>query len=438
VKHYIAILSAVFLGGAMNLTAGGATNSSTIYDSDPKHLWNRLNEALFQRTASDGKHYGLDELDILYWQQSTHLLDEPSHQQALAALDEFIRVHGEKMIHDPFKHALLQRDLWQLFDWVATPWPDHHFATQREELENRLAVVIRRLALTTNEIAALPDNYALTKTTQTPDLPAGLFETNGDWVCLGPNGFQEIAPIHDHSFGGRSVFLAFVRFPQGRQAALNYLLQLRIFEHPWIYVTNTWPFDTTNSPREVLDINPHLPQFPTNTEWALARRMLTIDASGELRPTPIIESIQLRHYLGFFRADSAESTHRNGFPPQKFFEFDLDRRHGGVLREIAPDESDFLFVHFFSKGFDPFGSDVGRSSTEDSSRLKRGVLDDCRTCHSSSGIYSVNVATRQFQQQDTQPLRLLPVDAADVNAVINWKREQFAWGMLQGLWNQFR
>src|SRR5476649_158089 len=87
---------------------------NTIYDSDTNHLWNRLNETLFERTAQDGKKYGLDELDILYWFRTTNLLAGTSHQQAISVLDEFISTHGEKLIRDPLKRVLLQNDLWQL------------------------------------------------------------------------------------------------------------------------------------------------------------------------------------------------------------------------------------------------------------------------------------------------------------------------------------
>ena len=44
-------------------------------------------------------------------------------------------------------------------------------------------------------------------------------------------------------------------------------------------------------------MNPQLPQFPAGTEWALVRRMRVLDVNGNIRPTAIIESIQLRHYL---------------------------------------------------------------------------------------------------------------------------------------------
>jgi len=46
---------------------GAAPDENTIYDPNPSHLWNRLNETLFVRMAQDTKKYGLDELGILFW-----------------------------------------------------------------------------------------------------------------------------------------------------------------------------------------------------------------------------------------------------------------------------------------------------------------------------------------------------------------------------------
>ncbi len=459
-KNCAVIIIAAVLFNAITLKAADAPDANTIYDSDTNHLWNRLNETLFERTAQDGKKYGLDELDILYWFGTTNLLAGASHRQAISVLDEFINTHGEKLVHDPLKRVLLQRDLWQLFDWTALPWPSAPYASERRELQSRLAVIIRRLALTTNEIASLPDNYPMqAETGRLPDLPQGLFETNGDWVNVAPNsnGNEEIAPAHDHSFGGRSAFLVMLRLPGGRQATLSYLNQLNNFKH-WIYQTNpmypftiTYGFDGTNSfpiatnnePREILTLNPDLPQFPTNTEWALVRRMCVIDTEGRIQPTRIIESIQLRRYLAIAPPTRVMMTNHNGgvsaqyIPPQRFYEFQMDCRRNCALREIAKDETDFLFVHFMGKGFDQFEWKPKEPEVPDSSTFKGTVLESCRTCHAASGIYSVNVYAGLFHPRTIDPPKLFNLDAnREMGASINWKLEQYSWGLLQGLWHQ--
>ena len=442
-----------------------ALDANSIYDSDTNHLWNRLNETLFERTAQDGKKYGLDELDILYWARTTNLLAGVSHQQALSVLDEFINSHGEKSIRDPLKRALLQRDLWELFDWSTgyTSSPNEKLA--RRELQSRLAIAIRRLALTTNEIAALPDNYARTTKISAPDLPAGLNQTNGDWLSVSDQNDLLTTPTHVAFFRGHSTFQVLVRFPEGRQAAIAYLDQLRRFEHIWIYQTNpmfpftiTYGFDGTNSvpiatnnePREILTLNPGLPQFPTNTEWALVRRMCVIDADGNIQPSPMMESVQMRHYYGFGDPTIEMETNMNGFvvpvsiPPIHFYEFQMNRRQNCELRELGLHEKDFNFVHFMGMGFDQFEYTSRNASNEveilDSAKLRSVTLNTCTQCHSGPGLYSVNSYTRAlsfFSESPQRPANLTPLDFnREIENTIFWKQRQFDWGLLQGLWSQ--
>jgi len=48
--------------------------STTIYDSNPSHLWNRLYATLLIRQDRHGMRYGEDSLDPLLWRESEHLL----------------------------------------------------------------------------------------------------------------------------------------------------------------------------------------------------------------------------------------------------------------------------------------------------------------------------------------------------------------------------
>ena len=368
-----------------------------------------------------------------------------SHQQAISVLDEFINTHGERLIRDPLKRALLQRDLWELFDWSTgyASVPNEKLA--RRELQSRLAIAIRRLALTTSEIAALPDNYARTAKNSAPDLPAGLNQTNSDWLSVSDQNDLLTAPTHIASFRGHSTFQVLVRFPEGRRAAIDYLDQLRRFEHVWIYVTNNSSFATTNEPREILSLNPNLPQFPTNTEWALVRRMCVIDADGNIQPTPVMESVQMRRYYTF--TDQLITNSGGGVNliiPQNRYEFQMNRRQNGELRELGPHEKDFNFVHFMGKGIDQFEYTFRNASNEvevlDSARLQSITLDTCMICHQGPGIFSVNSYTRSlsfFSESPQRPANLVPLDfQREVLETIGWKQRQFDWGLLQGLWDQ--
>jgi hypothetical protein len=421
--------------------------ASTTYAADPKHLWNQLNSALFARVAPEGTVYGLDELDILYWQGTEHLLTEPSHSAAVQVLDRFIRVHGERLIRDPFKRVLLQRDLWELFDWAAMPGQTLYPA-QRAELEERLATVIRRLALSDAEIAALPENYVTAALN--PDLPRDLFAPDGDWVTARSNdsAFGPLASLHTEAFNGHSVFLVMVRLPQGRQKTVDYLNSLRDFEGPLVYARLQ-----TNHSRHLV-INSDVPQFPAGTEWALVRRLCVIDGQGNIRPTPLIESIQLRRYdsIDILRVNPGGSNAASARPAQQMFEFDMDRLRKGVLKALAPGEDDFLFVHFRSMGGDPFELPFNNvERTPNPSSVRRATLTTCYQCHSSAGILSVASFNREnFSSQTVQRLQAtaeLPPEIArsyipppnaqqEIEDTVLWKYRQFDWGLLQGLWRR--
>src|SRR5436309_2048584 len=47
------------------------------------------------------------------------LLEDEPFARCNALLDEFISWHGATLIHEPLKRALLQRDLWAVFDVLA-------------------------------------------------------------------------------------------------------------------------------------------------------------------------------------------------------------------------------------------------------------------------------------------------------------------------------
>src|SRR5262249_24641680 len=170
-------------------------------------------------------------------------LSGPASREALALLDEFLDKQGERLVKDSLKRALLQRDLWTLFDWAAAPdWTKldekNQFINERRELQTRLGCVIPRLALSAREIEQLPDNYATAvKAKRYPAefhagrksavfLPADLWDSNGPWVHLGASDGQPLAGSHVSFFDGRSTFMVFLRLPEGRDQTLKYLEQV--------------------------------------------------------------------------------------------------------------------------------------------------------------------------------------------------------------------
>ncbi|HKY53833.1 MAG TPA: hypothetical protein VJM08_05965, partial [Anaerolineales bacterium] len=345
------------------------------------------------------------ELDPLLWFDTTYLLEENSHPEAIQVLDEFLTTNAETLIRHPLKRAMFQRDLWTVFDWLA--FQTEPFPVQREELKARLTKIIKRVALTEEEILSLPDNYALAVESkifpgdfqvdqpQAAFLPSDLFQSNSAWIPIGREG-GPIAMSHTNEFPflGRSVFLVFVRHPEGRMATLDFVQSL-----------NSEP----QSARTV------------GIDVALVRRMLLIDDQGELVLSPLIETIQLRHFN----------------PEQIFHEFELDRR-----RIINGNADTFklkthLFMLFFSHG-DVFERDHGPE-------LQATIPNICKACHlndpplpnygNTQSIISVSRSNFPLPNKEAPILR--PISWPDeVQLVIEWKHNHNTWQTLETLWSQ--
>ena len=179
--------------------------------------------------------------DPLLFDGGTFLLEGESHRRAITLLDEFLNQPGEST-HEPLKRLFLQRDLWAAFDYAAW-YPDEWVHYSRNEaaaivLRNRLAKAIGRLALTDDELAALPDNYALavksnkfararSETRGKPFLPADLFDPKGPWVRFHDDSGKPMAERHFEGVGGRAAHIIYLRLPAGRAATERYLKDLK-------------------------------------------------------------------------------------------------------------------------------------------------------------------------------------------------------------------
>ncbi|HEV3214184.1 MAG TPA: hypothetical protein VGZ27_00590 [Vicinamibacterales bacterium] len=375
---------------------------SEIYNPDPQHLWNRLHETLLVRVGPSGREYGRDRVDPLLWVGSTYLLQGASHEKAVGLLNEFVATHAEKLIVDPLKRAILQRDLWMVADWldgdhVASGKPMLNAQALRAatlRLRRPLNTAVARLALTPPQIRQLPDNYAASAAAG--GVPSDLFAIGGPWVSVGPSS-GPVAPSHvnDEGPGKNSVFLVFIRLPGGRDATLKYLNRLRSFDEPLWMDT----LDPAMKPFLPYYPNPDVPQFPAGTQVALVRRALLIDSSGEITPSRLTESVQLRTYrrIGEMTPQVFLDAHRTedaffARAGQDFREFRLSRAalfsgRGGGLMPVGQDEKDY--PTFSAHGNDAFDEAVERSPggvDADAGRIVAG----CHDCHSAPGIYSFN------------------------------------------------
>jgi hypothetical protein len=351
-----------------------------VYDPKPTHLWNRLHEALAVRPDGKGPSYP-GELDPFLGRRRPDDATGARYKRALPVLDEFIAERGDRLITDPRKRALLQCDLWVLFDTVA---PSRYLAAPSErdgelELARRAARILPQLALTADQIKALPDTYA--EAVAAKEFPDGfdvgrLWAADGPWVLLGSAERTPVARSHVEFFGGRSAFFVFLRLPGGREQTRKYVAELRP--------------------------DRNAPKLPQGSLTALVRQMQLIDDHGRINLTPVVEAVQIRG-----RGE---------------FEFQLDRKAflagKPSLRALGPEDRERSYLSFL-------GHNAGDGRPK--------VLETCFHCHHEA-VAALNSYGRPFPPaQSIRPQLLASSRDEEALRARLWKKERYEWGLLQGL-----
>jgi hypothetical protein len=231
--------------------------------------------------------------------------------------------------------------------------------------------------------------------------------------------------------------MIFMRLPAGRKATYEYLRTLWDFPQPWIMRTDGGP-----EVRDQTAVNPQLPQFPAGTQFALLRQMMLYDDHGQLQPTPITESVQIRVYYsvaphGRFVPENRQLL----LSGQDFYEVVLSRpllftgKTGG-LRATGRKERAFAILN-------SFGPDEGSPSQFVKLDNYAPALEECATCHSAAGINSVNSVRRLLRPNwlthdypDTSTGFTPPSNKWwEADQAVSWKQRRYEWGLLNGYWN---
>jgi hypothetical protein len=353
--------------------------SVTVYDPDPKHLWNRLYEALHVRVDGEPP-FDPGELDPYVYQRNPYQEKGEHYKRAVAVLDEFIREHGEQLITEPRKRAFLQRDLWAFYDMVAPSRflvrPDKMDAEM--ELAVRAGKILPRLALTADQIKALPDNYAeAVAAKKFPDWfeVSRLWDPDGPWVLLGSEERAPLARTHVDFFGGRSAFFVFLKHPDGRDQTKKYVAELRSS-----------------------GTDAKLP--PGGAFFTLVRQMQLIDDRGRITLTPVVESLQIRG-AGEHEYKLSRKEFMAGKPS---------------LTALEPEDRERSYLAFL-------GRNAGNGRTK--------VLNTCGGCHSPLRVESyVRFLPPSFQVHPTMTVSTRDEEALRARF---WKKDRYEWGLLQGL-----
>lgn len=389
------LIAAVFLSACS--TVATQEPVQLVYSDDARDPWNRLFSAMFTRTvvhrktsefADAGPATRLGENDFRMFPVSNRTFERledgdravfpfyPSKDflfggrpQPLAdpRLDSFGKALSDALsdttTRTPVERVLMQADLWAVFDRLSSVDP-------RTPLVARM---IAKLALTRQEIAALPDHYeAARRTLNLPDV----FSVGSAW--------QEIvwfdSRMHDADAAFRQATRVFVRTDVGgaeRRALLNQLTLLAAHKQP----VPPGGFERG------------LQALGRIIGATLVMQMLTIDRDGEIVPTPLVYTVQTRMF----------APGPDGKPRTVAAEHELSRR----LMRSGPQKASFRTFNSTAPAYLPSaGNDYGFASPA-MSPVREPILGTlatrCASCHGAGP----HLFTFSVHALEEKPIRLL-------------------------------
>lgn len=369
------------------------TARQAIYAADPDDAWNRIFYCLFSRTVKAHPSSDLDvgapstrirysqfphELSVskrlferveigdraiepLYPSFITSLgvsevLSQPLYSQLRQALTEAL---AEERARPPLDRALMQSDIWAAYDVMFQNSFSDVGSQQLHERRNQLLVLLARLinklALTHNEIEALPDNYAAAaRSYQLPEL----FDQRSGWVEVQwrPDRF------HDHAADYRRATRIFIKPTEPPQDKQKFLNSLR------------------NAP----DITSRLAAV------ALVTQDLLVDRDGKVVPSRLTYDVQLRRFI---------KNERGALIKTGVEEYELSRRllinkpaSGGLvsLDDKAP-------VYLPEAGDDYGFASLQRNHGGDTSPIVATLRARCISCHGQdvAAVFTFNTVLPQ-------------------------------------------
>ena len=384
--------------------------SATVDEEKAADPYDVLYDVIMVRKGPEKRAYGRNEVGPFIYRRSQFPFDDETFPKLTAALERFNALSKEEIeSYGTVKRALLQRHLWAVFD-ATMPRPDSKPPThldRRRKTQKMLATLIGRVALTKDEILALPDTRAATLKSGYPQqhdpmdpfkpfLPADLYAKDSSWVCLGK--VDQYNTDHAGMARWRSAFFQFVRLPDGREATLEYIKKLNA--------------------REV---------FPVGTQFALIEQAFLASDEGKLVLSPLINSIQLRAYLNVTlteleaRPDATQCVAEFIMQPRQLMQ------GKAAMKAVGPEDRRY-------KTFDGTGGRVDRFEDHGGGAIRRipPRLHQCINCHGRNepGVRSLG----DFMHGDRIANRLTfeagsPIKIAQAIATV--KREDETWKKLQ-------
>jgi hypothetical protein len=151
---------------------------------------------------------------------------------------------------------------------------------------------------------------------------------------------------------------------------------------------------------------------------------MLIDDQGDIIPSPIVESVQIRHF-------------NHGNYAQNFYEFQLHQAFlfTGVVGGLQPGDMDILLFHSVGDAF------KATNSVEVSVTLP----NICFSCHGSGGFTKniISYSRRDFPlpgsseilSEQKPPVLIENTPELEAQTVVTWKQNQPTWQALKALWS---
>jgi hypothetical protein len=277
------------------------TAPEPIYSADPNDSWNRIFYFLFSRRIEtrvseqfpeggpfvDGISTRLFErneigdraIDPLYPSHfvitgSRLILTEPAYSAFRKSLQQAL---DENVPRPAIARALMQSDLWGAHDTLFfnfLPADEKELGEHRLEALDLISRLMRKIALTHEEIKSLPNNYSdAVRTDSLPDV----FAKDSGWIEV----LWFHPRLHDVSAGFRRTSRVFLKLAQPQPDVQKFLDGL--------------PDRAESDPIFGLD------------GVALVTQVLLVDSKGKLEPTTLTSEVQVRR----FKPASAATFHSN-------------------------------------------------------------------------------------------------------------------------------
>ncbi len=149
IRQSLALFVAAAASGSLAEGAGDQETKPTkpaIHADEPSHLWNRLHDAYFVRPDTGEASLSPDGVDPPLRRDTKNFrLSGPTHEAGIAVLDEFRSTEAAIAMGDTLRRAVLQHDLWTVFDWCAllpadAKYPKKNLANLRSRLARAIVL----------------------------------------------------------------------------------------------------------------------------------------------------------------------------------------------------------------------------------------------------------------------------------------------------------